>query len=192
MNPLAKQRMKTRFKYSWPIYLAFAIVIAILLNFIFGITHRPPAYKTLTIFVSGEVSESKKLERDMLEKFKEQDLKTFSCIYVQPTDNNYYHKLSIPGYNTADVLIIPTSRLENLTVSSFALDLSDALINSYYSGYTLYKQEEINYGIKVDKEKVKEYMTLPNEDCYLFLNGKSENVTEEHNNALALVKEWGM
>ena len=192
MNPLAKQRMKTRFKYSWPIYLAFAIVIAILLNFIFGITHRPPAYKTLTIFVSGEVSESKKLERDMLEKFKEQDLKTFSCIYVQPTDSNYYHKLSIPGYNTADVLIIPTSRLENLTVSSFALDLSDALINSYYSGYTLYKQEEINYGIKVDKEKVKEYMTLPNEDCYLFLNGKSENVTEEHNNALALVKEWGM
>ena len=83
----------------------------------------------------------------MLEKFKENDLKTFSCISAKPTDSNYYHKLSIPGYNSADVLIIPTSRLESLTVSAFALDLNDELINRYYQGFTLYQQEDINYGV---------------------------------------------
>ena len=192
MNALAKQRMQARFKYTWPFYILSAVLIALLLNFVFGITHKPPVYKTLTLFVSGDVTESRKLEKDMLEKYKEQDLKTFTSISALPTDANYYNKLSIRGYNSADVLIIPTSKLENLNVSAFALDLDDALINSYYQGFGLYQQEELNYGVKVDKEKVKDYMTLPNEDCYMFLNGKSENITEEHNNALNVVKDWGM
>ncbi len=192
MNSLAKQRMKARLKYTWPFYIISGVLITLLLNFIFGITHKPPVYKTLTLFVSGEITDSKKINEDLQEKFKENDLKTVSIISAKTSDSNYYHKLSIPGYNTADMLIIPESRLENLIVSSFALDLSDELINSYYQGYTLFKQDEINYGVKIDKEKVKDYMTLPNEDCYMFLNGKSENATEEHNNALVLVKDWGM
>ena len=192
MNALAKQRMQARFKYTWPFYILSAVLIALLLNFVFGITHKPPVYKTLTLFVSGDVTESKKLEKDMLEKYKEQDLKTFTSISVLPTDANYYNKLSIRGYNSADVLIIPTSKLENLNVSAFALDLDDALINAYYQGFSFYQQDELNYGVKVDKEKVKDYMTLPNEDCYMFLNGKSENITKEHNNALNVVKDWGM
>ena len=192
MNALAKQRMQARFKYTWPFYILSAVLIALLLNFVFGITHKPPVYKTLTLFVSGDVTESRKLEKDMLEKYKEQDLKTFTSISALPTDANYYNKLSIRGYNSADVLIIPTSKLENLNVSAFALDLDDALINAYYQGFSFYQQDELNYGVKVDKEKVKDYMTLPNEDCYMFLNGKSENITEEHNNALNVVKDWGM
>ena len=192
MNALAKQRMQARFKYTWPFYILSAVLIALLLNFVFGITHKPPVYKTLTLFVSGDVTESKKLEKDMLEKYKEQDLKTFTSISVLPTDANYYNKLSIRGYNSADVLIIPTSKLENLNVSAFALDLDDALINAYYQGFSFYQQDELNYGVKVDKEKIKDYMTLPNEDCYMFLNGKSENITKEHNNALNVVKDWGM
>ena len=192
MNALAKQRIKARFKYTWPFYIASAVLIALLLNFIFGITHKPPVYKTLTLFVSGDVTESKKLEKDMMEKYQEEDLKTFTCISALPTDGNYYNKLSIRGYNSADVLIIPTSRLENLNVSAFALELDDELVNAYYQGFNFYRQEEINYGVKLDIEKVKDYMTLPNEDCYMFLNGKSANITEEHNNALTLVKDWGM
>ena len=57
----------------------------------------------------------------------------------------------------------------------------------------------MNYGIKLDKEKVTDYMTLPSEECYMVLNGKSENTGEysskgikEHNNALNVVKDWGM
>ena len=42
-------------------------------------------------------------------------------------------------------------------------------------------------------------MNLPNEDCYMVLNAKSQNLGEyggiavkEHNNALNLVKDWGI
>ena len=57
----------------------------------------------------------------------------------------------------------------------------------------------MNYGIKIDKEKVSDFMALPSEDCYLVVNGKSENAGKysskgiaEHDNALRVVRDWGM
>ena len=199
MNELAKQRMKASFKYTWPLYIISAVVIALLLNFIFGVTHKLPTYQTFTLFVSGEVTDSKKLNDDMLEKYQDKELKSFSCISVLPTDRTYFSKLTVRGYNSADVLIIPVSTLDALVVSAFGLDFNETL-NNYYQGYTLYQQENLNYGVKINKEKVKDYMSLPEEDCYMVLNAKSENVGEyslsnpvkEHDNALILVKEWGM
>ena len=199
MNALQKQRMVAVLKYTWPFYILSTVIIAILLTFLFGITHRVPNYKTLTLFVSGEVTDVKKLEDDMMNKFADKELKSFSCISAKPEDTGYNTKLTITGYNGADVLIIPESKLEKLVVSAFALELSDELIASYYQGYTLFNQDDVNYGIKLDKEKVKDYMEVPNETCYLVLNGKSVNTGEysashikEHDNALVVVKDWGM
>ena len=73
------------------------------------------------------------------------------------------------------------------------------MVNNYYQGMSFYQEKDINYGIKIDKEKVRDYMSLVNEDCYLFLNGKSVNTGKyskkaivEHDNALQIVKEWGL
>ena len=198
MNELAKQRIKASFKYTWPLYIISAVVIALLLNFLFGVTHKIPNYQTLTLFVSGDVTNSKKLNEDMLEKYQDKELKSFNCISVETTDRTYYSKLSVRGYNSADILIIPASTLDNLVVDSFGLEFDESL-KEYYQGYTLYQQEDIAYGVKLDKEKVKDYMLFPNEDCYMILNGKSENIgkysskeVSEHDNALTLVKDWGM
>lgn len=199
MNALEKKRIISALKYTWPFYLVVALAIPLLMNVVFGVTHKVPGYKRLTIFVSGEVINSKKLRDDMLETYKEKELKTFSCVSAKPTDGTYDTKLSVAGYNSADILVIPISKLESVEVSAFALDLSDELINSYYAGYTLFQQKDVNYGIKIDKEKVQEYMTLPSEDCYLILNGKSVNLGDyskkpisEHDMALQVVKNWGM
>lgn len=198
MNELAKQRMKASFKYTWPLYIISAVVIALLLNFIFGVTHKIPTHQTFTLFVSGDVTDNKKLNNDMLEKFEDKELKSFSTISVETTDRTYYSKLSVRGYNSADILIIPVSVLDDLVVSSFALEFDEELVN-YYQGYTLYQQEGNNYGVKLDKEKVKDYMRFINEDCYMILNGKSENIGKysqsenaDHDNALTLAKDWGM
>ena len=199
MNELKKKRVVSVLKYTWPLYILSAVIIAILLNFIFGITHRTPAYQTLTIFVTGEVTDYKKLESDILKKYEDNELKSFSSISSRYDDSGYNTKLTVTGYNGSDVLIIPTSKLEKLVISAFAIELTNELIFEYYSGYTLFKQDDINYGIKIDKEKVKEYMTLPEEDCYMLLNGISECIGEysktpnkEHDTALKLVKDWGI
>ena len=199
MNELKKKRVVSVLKYTWPLYILSAVIIAILLNFIFGITHRTPAYQTLTIFVTGEVTDYKKLESDILKKYEDNELKSFSSISSRYDDSGYNTKLTVTGYNGSDVLIIPTSKLEKLVISAFAIELTNELISEYYSGYTLFKQDDINYGIKIDKEKIKEYMTLPEEDCYMLLNGISECIGEysktpnkEHDTALKLVKDWGI
>ena len=199
MNEIKKNRIKNNMRYTWPLYLVSAVVIGIILNIIFGIVHKLPAYKTLTIFVSGEVTDSKNLEKDLIKTYQEKELKSVSTISAKPNEGHYNTKLTVPGYSSADILIIPTSKLDNLDIGYFALDLKDELITSFYSGYTFYTQKEVNYGIKLNKELVKPYMSLPSEDCYMFLNGGSQNIGEyankpnkDHDLALQLVKQWGM
>ena len=199
MTSLKKARIATVMKYTWPLYIIFAVIVGILLNFIFGVVHKLPAYKQLTLFISGEVTDSKKLETDLLDKFQDKEIKRVTTISAKLSDGNYNTKLTIAGYSSADILIIPISKLENLEISGVGLDLTDEVIASYYSSNTIYKQDEMGYGIKLNKEIVKEYMTLPEEDCYMVLNGGSENLGQysrsqikEHDMALLLAKDWGM
>lgn len=198
MNALKKKRVKAVLKYTWPFYIIGALLISFGMIFIFGVTHKVPNYKTLTIFISGQVKDSKKLKNDMLEKYKDNELRSISSIFADPSDASYYNKLSVAGYNSSDVLIITETQLNKLNVSAFALDLSDAMVNSYYSGMSLYAQNGTNFGVEIDRSKVSEYFYLPDETCYMVLNGKSVNTGEyspkqikEHDNALRVVRDWG-
>ena len=198
MNELKKKRMKAVFKYTWPFYLISAILVVFLMNFIFGYVHRTPLYKTLTIFVSGKVEDRNLLRKDLLAKFKDKDLRDLSFIDCDPSNTHYDAKLSVTGYNSADILIIGKTKLDSVDVSAFGIEIDNALIENYYKSLAFYSQNEKNYGVKIDKEKVKAYMSLPEEDCYMILNGNSQNIGEysttkvaERDNALILVKDWG-
>ena len=125
MNAKKKKRVVSVLKYTWPFYILFAVIAGVLLSVIFGITHRVPTYKTLTLFVSGEVTNSQQLEGDLLDKYQSKDLKTFSCIAAKPGDAGYNTLLTINGYNSADVLIIPISKLDRSVLSALALDTSE-------------------------------------------------------------------
>ena len=198
MTELKKKRIKAVLKYTWPVYLVAGVVIGFGLNFIFGITHRIPAYKTLTLFVSGEVEDPKGLEEEIVGKYKDNELKSFSCISANPQDSNYNAKLTVPGYNTADILIIPLSKLDSVNVGAFALELSKELISEYCSNYTFYEQENVKYGVEINRELTSKYFTLPNETCYMLANGNSKNTgkysteaVKQHDNALRLLRDWG-
>ena len=200
MNALKKQRMKSVIKYTWPLYIIAGFVVFIVLSIVFNVAHPIPAYKSLTLFVTGEVQGRDQLSKDMFAKFEDKQIRNFSCTASRRTDGDYSTRLKVAGYNSADVLILPTSVIEDVTnPGSFALKLSDELVNSFYQGYSFYQRDELNYGIKIDKDKVNQYMTLPDEDCYMFLNGASKNLGDyginpvtEHDMALQIVKDWGM
>lgn len=199
MNELRKNRMKSVLKYTWPFYLVVGFVIFLAMGIIFRIVHPIPAYKTLTIFVTGQVSNQEKLYGDMYQRFEEKEIRKFSCIEASPDDVHYATKLTVSGYKSADVLIIPSSKVDTINdPSTFALKISDELVNSYYPSCSFYTRDEVKYGVKIDTERVSQYMTLP-EDCYMFLNGASKNIGNnglkpdaEHDMALLLVKDWGM
>ena len=198
MNALKKARIKATLRYTWPFYIVGAVVLTLLINFLFKVAHPVPEYKTLTVFVTGESLNSTKLRKDLLAEFKEKELKTVSIISSKPDSGDFNHKLTIAGYSSADLFILTETKLNNIIVSDFALALNEEL-QSLYQGYATYTKDDVKYGIKLNKEAVKEYFTLPEEDCYLVFNGKSVNTGKyspdtisEHDNALTLVKNWGM
>ena len=131
MNELRKDRLANHFRYVWPAYIISALLIAGGLSFIFQVVHKLPEYKTLTIFVSGKVTDGKALKEDLLNTYQDKELKSVSTISADPNEGHYNTKLTIPGYSSADVLIIPVSKLENLDASYFAIDLKDELITSF-------------------------------------------------------------
>ena len=198
MTALKKQRIVSVLKYTWPFYIVSAVLVVVLLGVLFGIAHPVPDYKTLTLFVTGEAVNPAKLREDLLSEFKEKELKTVSCISSKPDSGDFNHKLTIAGYASADVFILTETKLNSITVSDFALELEDELLN-LYQGYSVFAKDDVKYGIKLNKEVVKEYFSLPEEDCYLVFNGKSVNTGKysttsitEHDNALTLVKNWGI
>ena len=198
MNALKKARIKATLRYTWPFYIVSAVILTLLINFLFKVAHPVPEYKTLTVFVTGESLNSTKLRKDLLAEFKEKELKTVSIISSKPDSGDFNHKLTIAGYSSADLFILTETKLNNIIVSDFALALNEELL-SLYQGYGVYTKDDVKYGIKLNKEVVKEYFTLPEEDCYLVFNGKSVNTGKyspdaisEHDNALTLVKNWGM
>ena len=200
MNALKEKRMKSVLKYTWPLYIIAVVVVYVVMSVIFNVAHPIPAYKSLTLFVTGEIQEREQLSKDVFAKFQEKQIRNFSCIASLRTDRDYSTRLKVAGYNSADVLILPNSVIEDVgNPASFALNLNDQLINSFYQGYSFYKRDAANYGVKIDKDKVAKYMTLPDEDCYMFLNGASKNLGDyglnpvtEHDMALQIVKDWGM
>ena len=198
MNPLQKIRMKATFKYTWPLYLISAVLIVFLMMFTFNVTHKAPAYRSLTLFVSGEVTNEKQLKGDIVSKYQDKGLKSLSFIEADPQDGYYYTKLTVPGYNSADILIIPSSYLEKFKISDIAIEFDENLINNYFDGYTFYSQEDVKYGVKIDTTKINNYMVLA-EDCYMFLNHNSGNLGEynkkpdkDHDVALNVVRDWGI
>ena len=199
MNDLVKRRRKTTFKYTWPIYIVSAVIAIAGMNLAFKVAHPTPAYKVLTLFLTGELKNRKELTSYIMQKYEDKQIKSFSCIEAKLNDGNYYHKLTVLGYNSADVLIFPESKITNLKVSDFAIELEEGLINSYCKDYHLYQQDEVNYGIKLNKEKVADYMSLTNEDYYMVLNARSANIgkystkqIKEHDMALNVLTDWGM
>ena len=196
MNALQKVNYKSAFKYTWPLYVVSTLAISFFLYFIFGVVHRIPNYKTLTLFVSGEVTNRNTFKSELLDRYKDNELKSISCIESNITDTNYNTKLSVAGYNTADVLIIPKSNLDNLNVSAFGLELTDEIVKDYFPKSSFYSQDGVRYGIKIDEQMSKTYMSLP-EECYMVLNGSSVNIgkysyeqIEEHNLALLFARDW--
>ena len=199
MTDIKKNKIKSVFKYTWWVYIVVAIVIGFGMSFLFGITHRIPAYKTITLFVTGEVADTKRLSDNLIEKYKDKELKSVTSYATTLNDGNYYNKLSVIGYNSSDVLILPASVLDNLNISTFGLELDDNLKTNYYAGYEYYTQNEISYGVKINRELVKDDIYLPKEDCYMIINAKSASIGEyskdqikERNTTLTLVKDWGM
>ncbi len=106
MNALKKNRVKSVLKYTWPFYIVAGVGAFILMSFIYKVAHPIPKYKTLTLFVSGQVTNERKLNKDITMKFEDKQIRSFTCISSTIYDTHYRTKLTVSGYNSADIHFI--------------------------------------------------------------------------------------
>ena len=102
MNDLVKRRRKTTFKYTWPIYIVSAVIAIAGMNLAFKVAHPTPAYKVLTLFLTGELKNRKELTSYIMQKYEDKQIKSFSCIEAKlfNTKNDTISTKSIPAIKT--------------------------------------------------------------------------------------------
>ena len=93
MNQFQKERIVNHIRYAWPAYVISGLLIAGGLSLVFSIVHKLPEYKTLTIFVSGEVTDAKALKEDLLTRYQDKELKSVSTISANPNRDTFMEDL---------------------------------------------------------------------------------------------------
>ena len=58
MNKLQRARLKVTLRNTWPFYVVSAVLVTILINLFFNITHKAPDYKTWAAYFISVASAS--------------------------------------------------------------------------------------------------------------------------------------
>ena len=174
-----KKQFKKSFSYTWYLYLLAVVFPAILFPLSYSFMHRPKDHETLAIFLSSELK-SDKAEDLLLEKFKDNGVRKVDIIYSNPGDEyNFSKKLAVVGYNTCDLLFLPSGVVEKTGIYTAALELTSE-VKSYFKveNESTYKFEEKEYGIELgENNRLSEISNLESDKkYYCFINSSSANI----------------
>lgn len=196
MIQINKEKIKQILMYTWPYYLISCLVFSIGFPYVFSLIHKPTNVEKLSIFVSGETEDLNLFKRDYCEKYNLRQIEIISSTLENPY---YLEKLTVAGYHTCDILLIPENILHDLILDQFALNLNEEIINLYFENCNFYEQENINYGTKLNKDYLKDYFVFNDEDYFILINASSENIgiyfdakNELNINSFLLAKEWSL
>ena len=164
MQLFNKSAIKKTFVHTWYIYPLLAGLVTVIWLWAFYAYHQPTKHQTLSLFFSAKVKSLKFVDQ-IQKKYSEENLREVSVSGLLPEAKGYYDKLEI-AFNECDLLI-----LDKVTISEYEghydlvfYRITDEVIENYVEGeheyYTFTDSEEntYKYGIKVDKERLSNYM----------------------------------
>lgn len=170
------------FSYEWPLYLILPLIGGLTISYLMTLRHAPAPYEKLNVFVSSSSIESEKLCSRMEEEFKGDGLKSMSTTQANPSDALFAQKLSVVGYEGADLFILNESALKNLKPSDSMLPFSDSFKAQEVTltAPTYYVYDGTAYGVLLKKKGadsfLSSYIGFLDEDYYLTVNVKSKNI----------------
>lgn len=184
-----KTKFQKTFAYTWYLYLLAIVIPCICFPLAYSFMHRAQEFEKLSLFLSNTIEDSSKLEKNLLEKFKEKGVKKIDITSYDASGNVYMYsqKLSVVGLNRSDVLIIPNSKIGEINLLGSMIGFNEDIKNRCNSvSESYYSYEGIDYGLKISKTSyITNYVKLSeSEDYYLFLGGNSWNVGEYSTKAM--------
>lgn len=170
------------FAYEWPLYLVLPLIGGLTVSYLLRVRHLPSANEKLNLFVASSSSQSNQLADNITSFLKEKGLKETTISQANPNDSIFLTKLSVVGYQGADLFLLPYSVLKDINADDYLLRIDENLKAKYLSqtAYEYYTSEGYTYGVKLKKAGqeswLSTYIGFLEEDYYLSLNVKSQNV----------------
>ncbi|MCI2069094.1 MAG: hypothetical protein LKJ88_05915 [Bacilli bacterium] len=170
------------FAYEWPLYIVLPLIGGLTISYLLRVRHLPAPYEKLNLFVAASKSESEALSKNITLTFKEEGLKETTISQANPADSIFLTKLSVVGYQGADLFLLPYSVLKDIKADDYLLRISDELKAKYLPSGTndFYTQDGYTFGVKLKSANqtnwLTTYISFLEEDYYLSLNVKSQNI----------------
>lgn len=196
-----KQVIRKIEKDMW-IYIACVMVVVFAYSWIFGYLTTVKTEEKITVFIGCNTVTFDKTEQ--LNESRPEYLKTVEVRSYALSDSMVDTCLSIFGYETGDILILPESKLKAETCTEYYAEIS-ADYQSEFDNLGWYEVDGKVYGIKIhDKESHQSAVNCldygegdDEQDYYLLFNKKSVHISDlsdasaknDRNGALVIAKE---
>lgn len=169
----------------WLYYLLWLTVCVFLFTQFTDIAVKPKKENSVGVFICAERADNKLKETLLSSSDKGLESVDVYC-YDNQTETYYYLLFQTQGLSASDLIILPTSLIDEQDVKSIFYPMNNA-VQSRFSGGTFYERDGAVYGVKVydkdaDNGSMQDLVAYFNgeraEDYYLFINGRSEHIDE--------------
>lgn len=190
-NAITKQRIIHRLSYDWLKYVGILLLIIIfwvsIFNWIFSVKRN----EEIILFTSAYNISTDESDK-MLEHLSPKGIRKVSYTVYDKNQQNYLSILQLKGLETADLLILSRSDLDNIDCARHLIPISEEMQNNYIQEnqhYNFYKKNQLQYGVMVYQKDNDEYNAKFNfnkllnfgdgdEDYFLIINGMTPNAGE--------------
>lgn len=182
MKKMKGSEFKRSFVYDWPLFVVLPIVASLTISYLLMIVHRPGDNEKLDIFVASSSLNGKGFCNEIQEKYSSKGLKEVTSTQSNPTDPVFAEKLSVVGYKSSDLFILPKSVLDGIDPTASLLPFTATFISAYVAkpSPSYYVSDSVSWGLLIKSAGEENWLdhdiAFLNEDYYLCLNVTSKNI----------------
>lgn len=152
----------------WYLFAGWAFVAIVALMLIFGYKTAYKPEEQITMFVTANEVKNERLN-EHLNEVKPEYLSRIKLDYCDVPDNETIYNVNWMQATAlgTDIYILPESKISAEACSAYFMSLTSEFYNKNFTGCETYVAEENVYGLKIDKENLKNYLGFADENYYL-------------------------
>ena len=134
----------------WGYLIILAVSIALGISFV-TIVDKPRKEATITLFVGSYTTNVERVKEELMNK-KPDYLREINLHCFSPTSKNYTYAYRSIGLKGADIIVLPSSKIDNQTISDFYAVISDEYLDKYFSSNKTLEIDSKAYGVKIHEK----------------------------------------
>lgn len=148
-----RTQWKTHVAYRGWMYLLIILISGIFWNTVYEQIHAIKDEERVIVFTAGNV-DYQEFEDDLLRFYQNQEnsiIKQVTMSFQSPSERLFFGIFETMLINGTDVILIPETMINENFGKTYFLPISEANILQHFSSETLYREEGVAYGIRLNQ-----------------------------------------